>query len=87
MDAGTSPPGLPAHLKKRCSAAIVARGVCCCTPTLSPNPLPALTPSSTAHNIAPARPQKERPLGSEPWFNPEGVTAAKVRRAAAVATA
>jgi hypothetical protein len=24
--------------------------------------------------------QKEKPLGSEPWFNPEGVTAAKVRQ-------
>lgn len=38
---------------------------------------------SSAHARAPhacthAAAQKERPLGSEPWFNPEGVTAAKV---------
>lgn len=81
MDAGNSSGTSQPTYTSGCSAGIVARARCAAA--LPPLPNSRLTPSCRHLSIAPARPQKDRPLGSEPWFNPEGVTAAKVRRAAA----
>jgi hypothetical protein len=67
-----------APLAGRATLAVrAARTRCCCCGRY------ACACTVTPPRLARDDRQKDKPLGSEPWFNPEGVTAAKVGRAAA----